>query len=149
VKDGYEQGNVLQKVGSFVIQGAAGTGKSFLIKYLLETFYAKYRMPVKWVGHPLVDTVKPTTFKEPILKINQLFYYAVDHTPSYLWNAASWEISNSIIPYLPIVMGGMGECEKNETIRRAIEIKNGKIQNPKILSFQRRSNKYPHEFLTE
>ena len=26
----------------FVIQGAAGTGKSFLIKHLLETFYAKY-----------------------------------------------------------------------------------------------------------
>jgi hypothetical protein len=26
-----------------VIQGAAGTGKSFLIKYLLETFYAKYK----------------------------------------------------------------------------------------------------------
>lgn len=27
----------------FVIQGAAGTGKSFLIKHLLETFYAKYQ----------------------------------------------------------------------------------------------------------
>lgn len=27
----------------FIIQGAAGTGKSFLIKYLLETFYAKYK----------------------------------------------------------------------------------------------------------
>lgn len=26
-----------------VIQGAAGTGKSFLIKYLLETFYSKYK----------------------------------------------------------------------------------------------------------
>lgn len=27
----------------FVIQGAAGTGKSFLIKHLLETFYSKYQ----------------------------------------------------------------------------------------------------------
>lgn len=27
----------------FVIQGAAGTGKSFLIKYLLETFYSRYQ----------------------------------------------------------------------------------------------------------
>lgn len=27
----------------FVIQGAAGTGKSFLIKHLLETFYSKYK----------------------------------------------------------------------------------------------------------
>jgi len=27
----------------FIIQGAAGTGKSFLIKHLLETFYSKYK----------------------------------------------------------------------------------------------------------
>jgi len=27
----------------FVIQGAAGTGKSFLVRYLLETFYSRYK----------------------------------------------------------------------------------------------------------
>jgi len=88
---------------------------------------------------------KPTTFEKPIFQAHQVYYYAVDHTPSYLWNSTSWEISNSLTPYLPIVMGGAEEWKKSETIRRAIEIKEGVIQNPKILSFQNRSEEYPHE----
>jgi len=91
---------------------------------------------------------KPTNFEAPIFKVEKVFYYAVDHTPSYLWNAATWEISNSLIPYLPIIMGGSKKWEKSETIRRAIEIKNGIIQNPKITSFQNRSSDYPHSELS-
>jgi len=79
---------------------------------------------------------KPTDFDAPIFKVGKVFYYAVDHSPSYLWNSASWEISNSLISYLPIVMGGPEKWETSETIRRAIEIKDGVIQNPKIISFQ-------------
>ena len=91
---------------------------------------------------------KPTNFEAPIFKVGGVFYYAVDHTPSYLWNAATWEISKSLIPYLPIVMGGPKKWEASETIRRAIEIKEGVIQNPKILSFQNRSGEYPHAELS-
>jgi alanine dehydrogenase len=87
---------------------------------------------------------RPTTFKEPIFKAGKSYYYAVDHTPSYLWNAASWEISNSLIPYLSLVMEGPERWEESETIRRAIEIKDGVVQNPKILSFQNREEAYPH-----
>ncbi len=87
---------------------------------------------------------KPTTFADPMFKVGQVQYYAVDHTPSYLWNSASWEISQSLIPYLPIVMGGPERWATSETIRRAIEIQDGVIQNPKILSFQQRAAAYPH-----
>ncbi len=92
---------------------------------------------------------RPTDFETPILKEGKVYYYAVDHTPSYLWNSASWEISNSLIPYLPIVMGGPEKWKESETIRRAIEIKNGIIQNPKINSFQNRSSEYPHNEVSE
>lgn len=34
--------------------------------------------------------------------------------------------------------------DRAQTIRRAIEIRNGVIRNPKILSFQRRSAEFPH-----
>lgn len=88
---------------------------------------------------------KPTNFDAPIFKINQAYYYGVDHTPSYLWNSTSWEISNSLTPYLPVVMEGTDRWDKSETIRRAIEIREGVIQNPKILSFQNRAAAYPHE----
>ena len=35
----------------------------------------------------------------------------------------------------------------DETIRRAIEIRDGHIQNPRILSFQQRAPAFPHEVL--
>lgn len=91
---------------------------------------------------------KPTSFDAPFFEVGNVFYYAVDHTPSYLWNAASWEISKSLMPYLPIVMGGPEKWKESETIRRAIEIKDGIILNPKITSFQNRSSEYPHIELT-
>jgi alanine dehydrogenase len=90
---------------------------------------------------------RPTTFDEPMFDVGKLHYYAVDHTPSYLWDSASWEISNSLLPYLPLVMSGPDNWENSETLRRGIEIRDGVIQNPKILSFQNRAAAYPHEVL--
>ena len=87
---------------------------------------------------------KPTSFKNPIFAVNGVFYYAVDHTPSWYWNSASWEISEALLPFIPIVLGGTTEWKKNKTIAKAIEIDKGVIQNPKILSFQNRKKEYPH-----
>jgi alanine dehydrogenase len=92
---------------------------------------------------------RPTPFTAPMFKVGHVNYYAVDHTPSYLWDSASWEISNSLLPYLPIVMGGPDRWAESETIQRAIEIREGVIQNPKILSFQNRREAYPHAPLAE
>ncbi len=49
--------------------------------------------------------------------------------------------------YLPIVMSGPDAWDADETIRRAIEIREGRILNPQILSFQGRSATYPHATL--
>jgi len=88
---------------------------------------------------------RPTTFEEPVFQIGpEVDYYAVDHTPSYLWKSASWEISESLLPFLPVVIGGPERWAKNETIRRAVEIHDGVIQNSKILSFQQRAAEFPH-----
>ena len=40
--------------------------------------------------------------------------------------------------------GRPGGWDRDDTIRRAIEIRDGVIRNPKILSFQRRSAEFPH-----
>ncbi|MBU1881006.1 N(5)-(carboxyethyl)ornithine synthase [bacterium] len=89
---------------------------------------------------------KPTTFENPMFMVGDLHYYAVDHTPSYLWNSASWEISKSLIPFIPTVMQGPEAWEKDDVIRQAIEIRSGIVQNEKILNFQKRAAEYPHEF---
>jgi alanine dehydrogenase len=71
-------------------------------------------------------------------------YYAVDHSPSYLWNSASWEISEALLPFLETVAAGPEAWDANETISRAIEIRDGVIRNPDVLEFQGRSAEYPH-----
>jgi hypothetical protein len=60
------------------------------------------------------------------------------------WNSATWEISQALLPHLRTVLGGPGVWDSDQTIRRAIEIRAGIIQNPNILSFQHRAAQYPH-----
>ena len=87
----------------------------------------------------------PTSFAEPMVTVgDNVGYYAVDHSPSHLWNSASWEISEALLPHLRPVLGGPGAWDASETIHRAIEISDGVIRNPRILSFQDRSPHYPY-----
>ncbi len=91
------------------------------------------------------EWARPTTFAEPMFTVgDNLHYYAVDHSPSYLWNSTTWENSEALLDYLPVVMGGADAWDADETIRRAIEIRDGRIVNEKILSFQKRAADYPH-----
>jgi alanine dehydrogenase len=91
------------------------------------------------------EWAKPTSFDEPTFTVgNGVIYYAVDHSPSYLWNSATWEISQALLPYVPKVLSGPKSWDADETLRRAIEIRDGFVQNPEILAFQKRSAEYPH-----
>ena len=50
---------------------------------------------------------RPTSFAEPMFEVaNDVHYYAVDHSPSYLWNSATWEISEALLPHLETGAGG-------------------------------------------
>ena len=89
---------------------------------------------------------KPTSFEHPMFEVADKYCYSVDHSPSFYWNSASWEISKALLPFLPKVIGGPNIWGKNKTISNSIEISNGVIQNPKILSFQNREKEYPHKF---
>ena len=92
---------------------------------------------------------RPTTFDEPMLTVGAgVAYYGVDRSPTYLWNSATWGISEALIPYLRTVMDGPAAWDQDRTIRLAIEIRDGVVQNPKIHSFQGRSSEYPHARLT-
>ncbi|WP_326647490.1 MULTISPECIES: N(5)-(carboxyethyl)ornithine synthase [unclassified Streptomyces] len=88
---------------------------------------------------------RPTSFIEPTFVVGEnILYYGVDHSPSYLWNSATWENSEALLPFLRAVLTGHSTWDSNETIRRAIEIRDGVIQNSSILAFQHRSAQYPH-----
>ena len=88
---------------------------------------------------------KPTTFREPIFKVGRVDYYAVDHTPTYLWESASRSISAALIVHIPSVVAGRESWQQNETIRRAVNVDAGVVVKPAILSFQHRKPDYPHD----
>jgi len=87
---------------------------------------------------------KPTTFKNPMISIDKIDYYAVDHTPSYYWESASRSISAALIVHLPSVMNGRESWMQNKTIQNAINIDKGVIVKDTILRFQNREKGYPH-----
>ncbi|WP_041543274.1 N(5)-(carboxyethyl)ornithine synthase [Catenulispora acidiphila] len=88
---------------------------------------------------------RPTTFTDPMFTVGAgVHYYGVDHSPSYLWNSATWENSEALIPFLRPVLTGPSAWDADQTIHRAIEIWDGVIQNPAILAFQHRAAEYPH-----
>ena len=87
----------------------------------------------------------PTSFTHPIIEMaNGVHYYAVDHSPSYLWNSATWEISEALLPHIETLLAGPTTWNVTPTISRAIEIRDGVVLNPIILSFQHRDDAYPH-----
>jgi alanine dehydrogenase len=88
---------------------------------------------------------RPTSFTQPVIEMaNGVHYYAVDHSPSYLWNSATWEISEALLPHLDTVLSGPAAWNTTPTISRAIEIRDGTVLNPSILSFQHREDAYPY-----
>jgi alanine dehydrogenase len=88
---------------------------------------------------------RSTSFAEPMFDVgDHIHYYAVDHSPSYLWNSATWEISEALLPFISTVVDGPDAWGANETIERAIEIRDGHVVNPDVLEFQHRSPQYPH-----
>jgi alanine dehydrogenase len=92
----------------------------------------------------------PTSFTQPVIEMaNGVHYYAVDHSPSYLWNSATWEISEALLPHIETVLAGPALWNSTPTISRAIEIRDGVVLNPSILSFQHRDEAYPHRVRTD
>ncbi len=92
------------------------------------------------------EWAQPTSFADPVFTVGDgLTYYAVDHSPSFLWNSTTWEISEALQPHLRTILDGPESWDADPTISKAIEIRDGVILNPKIVSFQNRSPSPPHE----
>lgn len=81
----------------------------------------------------------PTDFSHPITTIGNIHYYSVDNVPALLWNSATWEISNALLPFLADYV----HRKSNSILSAATDIKNGVVMNPKIFSYQKRSIDYP------
>lgn len=114
--------------------------------YVCENDVAKFKKPclvidVSCSAGMGFSFAQPTDFSNPIFKVGNIKYYAVDHTPTLLWNSASWVISNSVINYLSFIV----DQTDNQVLSDATDIKNGIILNKDILTFQNRASVYPYK----
>ncbi|TDD88039.1 alanine dehydrogenase [Actinomadura rubrisoli] len=91
------------------------------------------------------EWARPTSFTDPMYTVgDNVRHYGVDHSPSYLWDSATWEISEALLPHLRTVLAGPAAWADDKIVRSAVEIRDGVVRNPAILSFQHRSAEYPH-----
>ena len=115
------------------------------------TYLANADLPAFAPGSVIVDVscdtgmgfewARPTSFDEPMFEVgHRVHYYAVDHSPSYLWASATWENSAALIPFLRTVLSGGDAWDADATISRAIEIREGRLINPAIAAFQGRDS---------
>ncbi|KRC50312.1 MULTISPECIES: N(5)-(carboxyethyl)ornithine synthase [unclassified Nocardioides] len=88
---------------------------------------------------------RPTGFDDPTFLVgDNVLYYGVDHSPSYLWNSATWDNSSALLPFVRRVLEGGPSWDADETLSRAIEIRDGRVVNPAILAFQGREPEPPY-----
>ena len=77
--------------------------------------------------------------------MGSISYYAVDHTPTILWDSASWEITQALMPYLI----GMAQDKMSPVVQHAMDIQDGLILNEKIIQFQNRESTPPYAVRAE
>lgn len=150
--------------GTRIRMGEELAGYDFIVNCILQdtdnpvTFIYNDDVPTLKKGSMIVDVscdhgmgfefALPTSFDEPLVDVQKrVTYYAVDHSPSYLYATASLELSKATLPYMKDMVDGRAAWSANPTIGRAVEIDQGRILNEKILTFQNRSLEYPHPIL--
>lgn len=162
---GIRYGRILQENGSLTAENPDGstvplidvlTGADIVVNGILQdpanpVVFIRDRDILKFRKECLVIDVScdkgmgfqfahPTDFTRPFCRLGNILYYSVDHTPTLLWDSASWEISASLLAFLPDFVSQA----ENTVLKNAVDIENGTIRNREILDFQKRSPVYPY-----
>lgn len=85
--------------------------------------------------HLEIETSHATTIEEPVYYVDGILHYAVDHTAALCWKTASESISQEVKRFVDDLV----EQNSNEVLRNATIIKDGKILDTRIATFQKRA----------
>ena len=92
------------------------------------------------------EWARPTSFDEPTFVVgDHVVYYAVDHTPVVPVELGDLGEQQGADPVPAHRARGWSEAwDADETLSRAIEIRDGRVMNPAILAFQGREAEPPY-----
>jgi alanine dehydrogenase len=94
------------------------------------------------------DFAHPTGFDQPSFEVGRVTYFAVNHSPTYFYESASYEISGALFPFLKYIINH-GTYKGNVTLERAVDIEEGKITNKAIIEYQHREKNYPYKVIVK
>lgn len=81
-----------------------------------------------------IETCVPTSIEDPTYFVDDVFHYAVDHTPSFFYKTFSYNNSRVIVDYLELLMNETS----NQVLDECLIIKDGVILDNEINAFQGR-----------
>jgi alanine dehydrogenase len=94
------------------------------------------------------EFARPTDFQAPTFEVGPVTYYGVNHSPTYFWQSASYELSGALLPYLEYMLDH-GTYKGNIVLEKAVAIEEGIIKNMDIIMFQRRNDEYPYDVINK
>ena len=112
----------------------------FLFQKDLKNTHNKLIIDLSCDDHMGFDFACSTSIDNPIINIEDNFYYAVDHVPTLAWKEISVDISEKLLPILNGFLIGKFDNALYETLINATEIQDGKIRNKTIAQYQNKVN---------
>lgn len=83
-----------------------------------------------------IETSKPTTIDNPVYEVDGIIHYAVDNTPAMFPRTVTKCLSEGYCKYVDAIILG----EYPDSIEKAIVIKDGHIQDKRIIDFRKARN---------
>lgn len=82
------------------------------------------------VGWGVFGDCPATSFAEPVISMEQIMYYGIDHTPSFLHKEASAEVSRVLPKYIDLLLSG--RASSDPVLRDATVLDKGVVIDPAI-----------------
>lgn len=83
-----------------------------------------------------IETSVPTSIGDPIYVVDGVAHYVVDHTPSLFFKTSSYDISLQVSKFIDFLIEE--KYDNNSVLRNSLAIREGRIVDQRINSFQGR-----------
>lgn len=85
-----------------------------------------------------IESTRPTSLEHPTYSKEGVLHYAVDHTPSIVFQSVSKLFSSLVVNYVDVLIED--RVEENSTLQDALIVEDGFILDRRIIEYQKRKD---------